>query len=512
MKILTASQLRTIDRNSGNTLMLMENAGTRVVEAIEERFENLEELQVYVLCGKGNNGGDGFVIARLLIERGCTPHVLLFAREQEIEGDASTNLARLKSAGERPVVILSEKEWNEFGCEEETALVVDALLGTGVDRPVEGFYRAIIESLPKCFPAATVLSVDVPSGLSADRGDLIGPAVQADLTITFTALKPCLVFPPAHKRAGDVIVADIGNPLDLVTAPQHYMNLNTPAEFPAALHRREQNSHKGDYGKVLIVGGSRGKTGAAVMAGQAALRSGAGLVTVATPLNCLPIVAASMPELMTEPLEETASGGIANISLAALLEARTVLGIGPGIGTHSETRLFVRAALRDCAVPAVIDADGLHAFSRHLEELRGSPERPVVITPHPGEMAQLVGREIPFVTEHRVDLARDLAMKQQLHVVLKGFRTVVALPDGRVFINATGNPGMATAGMGDVLTGMISGAIAQRNLGAFAERVLLAVHLHGLAGDLAAEAIGEEALVATDLLYYIGDAWEEIRE
>jgi NAD(P)H-hydrate epimerase len=219
-----------------------------------------------------------------------------------------------------------------------------------------------------------------------------------------------------------------------------------------------------------------------------------------------------MPELMTEPLEETPAGTIANVTLANLLEGKTVLGLGPGIGTHAETAQFARSALRNSAVPIVLDADGLNAFAGHLEELRSAPDRPVVITPHPGEMARLTGREITFVNNNRVAIARELAVKQQLHVILKGFRTVIALPDGRVYINATGNPGMATAGMGDILTGMLSGSIAQQNLGTFAERVLFAVHLHGLAGDLAAEEIGEEPLVATDLFYYIGDAWEQIRE
>src|SRR4030095_14503852 len=311
MKILTANQLRTIDRLSGDTLTLMENAGTRVVETGEERFENLDDLQIYVLCGKGNNGGDGFVVARLLVERGCTPHVLLFARESDITGDAATNLARLKAVDESPTVILNEEDWAEFGGEEEPALVIDALLGTGITRPLDGFYRAVIESIPDLFPAATILSVDLPSGLSADSGEVLGAAVQADLTVTFTALKHCLVFPPAHKYAGDVIVSDIGNPEELVLAPEHKLNLITPEAFPEALHRRREDTHKGDYGKVLIVGGSRGKSGAAAMAGQAALRSGAGVGAGATPSSCLALVAAAMPELMTEPLEETSAGTIA---------------------------------------------------------------------------------------------------------------------------------------------------------------------------------------------------------
>ena len=512
MKILTASQLRTIDRLSGDTLALMENAGTRVLETIEERFGDLEHLQAYVLCGKGNNGGDGFVVARLLTERGCVPHVLLFANESEITGDAATNLLRLKGLGESPIVILSEAEWAGFGCEEEAALVIDALLGTGLTRPVEGFYRTIIESLPECFPEATVLAVDIPSGLAADSGTPIGPAVQADLTVTFTALKPCLVFSPANTFAGDVIVVDIGNPPELLHTPSHNLNLITSDLFPGIFHRRREDTHKGDYGKVLIVGGSRGKSGAAAMAGQAALRSGAGLVTVATPSSCLPMVALSMLELMTEPLEETASGGVAEVSITSLLRGKTVCALGPGLGTDPKTQAFIRSAFRDCGVPIIVDADGLNAFSEAPRELQGSDQRPVVITPHPGEMSRLIGRDIAFVNGNRVDVAREFAARQGVYVVLKGFRTVIATPDSQVFINATGNPGMATAGMGDILTGMLAGIVAQEELGTFQERVLFAVHLHGTAGDLAAEDIGEESLVATDLLYYVGDAWEQIRE
>lgn len=512
MKILNASQFRSIDRLSGDTLMLMENAGTRVVETIEDRFENLDDLQLYVLCGKGNNGGDGLVVARLLIERGYTPHVFLFAREQDLAPDAATNLARLTALGEPPTVVLEEAQWADFGCEEEAALVVDALLGTGVTRPVEGLYRFVIESLPECFPDATILAVDIPSGLSADSGEVPGCAVQADLTVTFAALKRCLVFPPAHKFAGDVLVADIGNPDNLLDASEHNLNFITPESFPDALHRRQEDTHKGDYGKVLIVGGSRGKTGAAAMSGQAALRSGAGLVTVATPLSCLALVAASMPELMTEPMDETASGTAANVSLAKLIEGKTVLGIGPGLGVHPDTQAMVRTAVREIQVPIVLDADGLNAFAGFAKELRGSSARALVITPHPGEMARLIERDIAFINSNRIEVARDFAVKQQVFVVLKGFRTAVAMPDGQVFINGTGNPGMATGGVGDILTGMLTGILAQESLGTVSERVLFAVHLHGLAGDLAAEEIGEESLIATDLLYYIGPAWEQIRE
>jgi NAD(P)H-hydrate epimerase len=219
-----------------------------------------------------------------------------------------------------------------------------------------------------------------------------------------------------------------------------------------------------------------------------------------------------MPELMTEPLEETKSGSIANVSIAPLLRGKTVCALGPGLGTDPETQAFVRRTFGECVVPVILDADGLNAFSEARGDLRGSDQRPVVITPHPGEMARLIDRDITFINENRIDVAREFASRQNVHVVLKGFRTVVATPNSEVFINATGNPGMATAGMGDILTGMLAGIVAQSELGAFYERVLFAVHLHGSAGDLAAVEIGEEPLIATDLLYYLGDAWEQIRE
>jgi len=496
MKILTAAQLRSLDARSGDTLALMETAGARVVAAIEERFEDLPNLKVCILCGKGNNGGDGFVVARMLLDRGCIPRVALLARPQDITGDAAVNLKNL-----RPSIIQSDAEWNAFTRNNNPGLVVDALLGTGLTRPVEGLYRHVIESLPERFPDAAVFSIDVPSGLSADSGEIIGPAVRADVTVTFSALKHCLVFPPAHKWAGDIVVADIGNPPQLLDSPEHNLNLITPDSFPRARHRRDEDTHKGDYGKVLIVGGSLGKSGAAAMAGQAALRAGAGLVTVATPASCLPIVAASMPELMTEPLEWP---------LKSVLDGKTVMAIGPGLGLDPHTQASVRQAVRDALIPIVVDADGLNSFVNHLEDL-DSDGGDIVITPHPGEMARLIDRNVEYVNSNRIQVATSFAVKHSLYLVLKGFRTVVATPDGAVYVNSTGNPGMASGGMGDILTGMMAGILGQNRLGRLTERVLLAVHLHGLSADLAAEEIGEEPLVATDLLYYLGAAWKRIR-
>jgi NAD(P)H-hydrate epimerase len=512
VKVLRAEQLRKIDMLSGDTLTLMENAGSRVVEAIEERFGDLGELRVDILCGKGNNGGDGFVVARQLVDRGCSPRVALLAGEDEIAGDAAVNLKRLEDAGCSPVRISDPDDWEQFVGDGHAELVVDALLGTGVTRPVDGLYRTVIEGLRSCYPDAKVLSVDIPSGLAADNPQPIGPAIQADLTVTFTALKHCLVFPPAHRFAGDIIVVDIGTPTELLAVPEHQLHLITAEEFPDALHRRSEDTHKGGYGRVLVVGGSRGKSGAVAMAGQAALRSGAGLVTVATPSTSLSIVASSMPELMTEPLQETTDGGVANISVEALLKGKSVLALGPGLGIHEDTQSFVRRTVSTAEIPIVLDADGLNAFVGRTSELRGSAKRSIVVTPHPGEMARLIGRPIDEVQSNRLEVSRQFAVQHEVFVVLKGFRSLVATPDSRIFVNDTGNPGMATAGMGDILTGMIGGILAQETLGTFLQRLVFAVHLHGFAGDLAAEEIGEEPLVATDLLRFIGAAWERLRQ
>jgi len=496
MRILTPAQIREVDRLTTErygipSLILMENAGMRVTEVLEDRFEDLENLTVAILCGKGNNGGDGFVVARQLIQKGCFPFVVLFGEENDVKGDAQTNLNILKALGYPPTVILTEQDWYEEKAELLDAdVVVDALFGTGARRPIEGLYRTVIESIDQDFSRAEVVAVDVPS-----------PGVSADVTVTFSALKPSLVFYPDCVDAGDVILADIGNPPELIEAENHTLHLIEPRELPP----RRLDSNKGTYGKVLIIGGSRGKSGAAAMAGQAALRAGAGLVTVAAPRSILPTIAVTMPELMTEPLDETADGTIANKSVSDLMKGKTVVAIGPGLSTFPETVAFVSRTRSECEAQLVIDADGLNALVGFDGDLNGA-----VLTPHPGEMARLIRSNIEKVTQNRIEVASEFAKRRNAYVVLKGYRTVIAAPDGSVYVNPTGNPGMATGGTGDILTGMISGILGQAHLGSFVERLCLAVYLHGLAGDLAAKEVGEESLVATDLLRFLPKAWENV--
>lgn len=501
MKILTPEQIREVDRISIEHygipgIVLMENAGMRVVEVLEDEFDNLEELTVGILCGKGNNGGDGLVIARQLIQKGYYPFVFLFASETETKGDAKTNLNILKAIGYPPTIITNRDDWNEEKMELLDAdIIVDALLGTGARKPVGGLYGEVIDNLTEDFPRAAIVAVDVPS-----------PGVEADITVTFTALKPVLVLPPDFENAGEIILADIGNPPQLVESDEYKLNLI----FPRNLPERAEDTNKGTYGKVLIIGGSRGKSGAAAMAGHAALRSGAGLVTVATAANVLQVIAETMPELMTEPLAETSEGTVANQSISHLLAGKTVLGIGPGLTTFAETSAFVRRVVDECTIPIIVDADGLNAFAGFEKQIQGEG-KDIIFTPHPGEMSRLIGKDVEHVLANRIEVARNFAIEHKVYVVLKGFRTVVATPDASIYINPTGNPGMATAGTGDVLTGMIAGILGQEHLGSFIERICLAVYLHGLAGDLAAEEIGEESMIATDLLRFLPQAWENLR-
>jgi hydroxyethylthiazole kinase-like uncharacterized protein yjeF len=521
MKILTAAQIRAIDRLSTEKfgvpgILLMENAGMRVVEALEARFENLEEQSIAILCGKGNNGGDGVVVARQLIQRDCYPTVFLFASPEDVSGDARTNLDILTAIGHPPVVIGSEEEWERERLEIIDAnIVIDALLGTGLSKPVDGLLRSVVAGLRDFCPGAMIVSIDLPSGCDADSANLAGPSVEADLTVTLTAPKPCLVLPPAHEMAGEVVIADIGNPRELFEDDGFDVNLLLPDSFPDVAFVRDDVTHKGDYGRVLVIGGSRGKAGAAAMSGRAALQSGAGLVTVAASESAASTVANHMAELMVEPLPEGAAGTISPAALdygrlSSIIEGKSIVALGPGMGQDQGTIDLVRTLLPRFTVPLILDADGLNAFEGCTGELRDLAF-PVILTPHLGEMSRLVGLDVAEIERDRIGVARNFATDHELYVVLKGFRTVIASPDGTVFINPTGNAGMATAGSGDILTGMIAGTLAQSRLGSFEERLCLAVYLHGLAGDLAADEVGEEGLIATDILQFLPEAWNELR-
>jgi len=507
MKIVSAAEMREIDRATSErfgvpSLTLMENAGSAVANFVLSDYPGAH--RVTIVCGKGNNGGDGFVAARKLSEAGRAVRILLLCDPQELRGDAAAMFQRLSIAPR----IVREAGDLERGEDEETFaadLIVDAILGTGFRPPVSGLYAAAIQKINAGH--APVVSVDIPSGADADAlHPASDPMARADAVVTFTAPRPAHVF--AGITDGPTVISPIGSPPEAIDSHLG-LNLSSQADFAPLLARRPRESNKGSYGHVLVIGGSLGKAGAAAMAGFAALRAGAGLSTVATARSVLNTVAGFHPELMTEPLEETGAGTISPQAfktghLDALAEKKTVLAIGPGISRNQETVEFVRSAVQRYNTTMVLDADGLNAFEGAVEMLSGRAHQ-LVITPHPGEMSRLTGLRIAEIQANRIDVARKFAREHRLTLVLKGHRTLIASGDGTIWVNPTGNPGMATGGTGDVLTGMIAGMIAQHP-----DRVLeataLAVYLHGLAGDLANKDLAENSLVATDLIRYLPKA------
>jgi NAD(P)H-hydrate epimerase len=517
MKILTGSQMREVDllttqRFGIPSLLLMENAGSGVVREMERHFGSLKGERIAVLCGKGNNGGDGFVVARHLSMHGYQPQVVLFALPDELKGDARVNFEILKNMG-IPIQTALEQELpgeklGQFFNALHPTLVIDGLLGTGIRLPVSGYLARVIQqlqSLPR------IVAIDIPSGLECDclsfeTKELTAPT--ADLTVTFTAPKPSHIFPPAANHSKRWVVIPIGTPKELLSDPRFWLNYLTELEAAQILSKfkRRPDSHKGDFGHVLAVCGSVGKTGAASMTAQSALHAGAGLVTLALPSPCLPVVAGQTLEIMTEPLEATEVGSVSTKAfdygkIEALLKGKDVVAVGPGLGTHPETVEFVRRLLQETNLPLILDADGINAFSGKTDLLNGKDRR-LILTPHPGEFARLIGVSAQNVLTDRIELAREFALKHQLHLILKGHRTVYAPPSGQLYINMTGNAGMATGGSGDVLTGMLAGLVGQ-SLGMcvpLEEVIPLTIYLHGLAGDLAKEAQGEQSLVASDII------------
>ena len=523
MKILMAAEMRDVDRLTIEqagipSAALMENAGAGVAGFCAERFPRLLSRRIVVLCGKGNNGGDGFVAARHLRAMGARPEVWLLGKPGESRGDAAANLARWRELSAEITQIDCAEEWYRSKASLHGAqIVIDALLGTGLQGAVEGWLAEVIADVNALRPGAKILAVDIPSGLPSDSGEAPGPAIRADFTVTFTAPKRGEVIAPGSDFVGELRVVEIGSPAALVeSSSKSRLRWLAPDEFTSVPLRRAVAGNKGDYGHALVVAGSRGKSGAAVLCGSAALRVGAGLVTVGTADSALDSVAAHTPELMTAPLASTEAGSIAlrsreNGKFAELLKKKTVLAMGPGLTTQPETQEFVRQTVRECSVPLVLDADGLNAFDGRADELRAHATEHLAMTPHPGEMARLAACSIKEVQSNRIGVATRFAAEWNAWVVLKGYQTVIAAPDGRAWINSTGNPGMATGGTGDVLTGMLAGLIAEFGAARWEQALTFGVYLHGLAGDLAAAELGEESLIAGDIIRFIPAAWRKIR-
>lgn len=507
MKILTAAQMREIDRQTVEagvpSLLLMENAAHRVVEFLGREYGPFEAHRIVVLCGKGNNGGDGLAVARqiLTVSRPRSLDVVLAAEPAEMIGDTAVNLKALEAIGCRI-------GWEITTDMQRATLVIDALLGTGLRGAVEGRAKEMIAAINDGFPDAKVVAVDLPSGMASDTAENEGPCARADATVTFTAPKFCHVLAPNCDRTGKLAVAPIGTPVSILADPRLWLSLMEPEWFQPLFEARLRGSHKGDFGHVLVVAGALGKTGAAAMAGMAALKSGAGLVTVASAASAVPLIAQSQVELMTEALPQTEFGSISSRAYAQvelLAQRASIVALGPGIGTQPDTVTFVKTMYDRMPLPTIIDADGLTAIPGPFIR----PGGPRILTPHPGEMARLCSSTTAQVQADRIGAARNYALHRGVTVVLKGQRTVIAFPDGRVWINPTGTPAMATAGSGDILTGLMTGLMAQfPNEADYA--IGAAVWLHGRAGELGAAKLGEKALVATDLLHFLPEAMREL--
>jgi NAD(P)H-hydrate epimerase len=517
MEVLTGEQMRRVDRGAIDglgipSLDLMEAAGRGVAAALVKDYPAIAASRVLVLCGKGNNGGDGLVAARHLAHAGIASRVLLLASADRVKEDPASNLRRCREAGIEVEEIVEERDWDRVRGEvTASAVVVDALLGTGVKGGARGLLGSVIAHINAS--GARIVSIDLPSGLDADGTRVEGPAVRAERTYTLCRPKLPFVQRPASDHVGRWSVVPIGIPDACVAAVRPAIEWIDEDAARRLVPPRPADSHKGTYGHLLVVAGSRGKSGAAVLVARGALRSGVGLVTVGTPSSAQPLVAAQQAEIMTIPLPERGGELSGRAAAPALrhLASRDALAIGPGLGTGAETRSAIRRIVARRSCPVVVDADGLNAFpptARRGTDLRAGAAA-MVITPHPAEAARLLRTTTATVQEDRLASARRLSRETSAVVVLKGHRTVVASPDGSTAVNSTGNPGMATGGTGDVLTGVV-GALLARGLPPF-DAARLASYVHGDAGDRAAAERGTDGMIAQDLLDQLQAAMRQLR-
>ncbi|MBA2737898.1 MAG: NAD(P)H-hydrate dehydratase [Pyrinomonadaceae bacterium] len=537
-KILTAEEMREVDRLTTEkygipSILLMENAAHAAARVITKKLGGSVSRRYFlILCGKGNNGGDGAVLARILWTQGATVRVYLFGFEvDETKGDARINFEALKKIAESEEANLPDS--NQLYLYENTEsdyfdpssitedCVVDALFGTGLTRPLEGEVKKIISSLLKCreeLTLSTLVSIDLPSGLNADFGDPIGEIFQADLTVTFTAPKPANILAPASSFNGELVVVNIGSPQELIDNSPSKLFLAEKKEARYWLEKTKftSASYKNKRGHALVVGGAKNYAGAAILAGNAAIVSGIGLATVAAPESVHNAIASRMlPEVMTRSVAETPNGAIAYEAVDEILEfiegKIDAVAVGSGMSSSEEsTRKFVREFVEKRKTPVVIDADGLNSLAPF--DLQGSDELPLILTPHEGEFLKLLGTKDKEAIKDRVKAARDFAGKYNVILVLKGERSLIAAPDGTVVVNPTGNSGLGKAGNGDTLAGIIVGFVAQAaqmKVNIF-ETIVAAVYIAGIAGDIAAGKFGKRSMLATDVRECLRDAFREI--
>jgi NAD(P)H-hydrate epimerase len=508
MKVATAEQMQELDRKAIETyripgIVLMENAGRGAAEVISNAFPDILKKRVAIIAGKGNNGGDGFVIGRYFLNRGIPVKAFLLADPKVLRGDAETAFQIFLRMKGEVIPIPSSKDYQKVKRDlEKFDLLIDSIFGTGLDAEVRGYYREVIDHLNTL--QKPMVAVDIPSGLDANTGKPLGTAIRASLTVTFGLPKVGQLISPGIDYVGTMKIIDIGIPRRLVEEEKFQTYILEDEDIRKWLSMpRHPDTHKGDYGHLLVIAGSVGKTGAAAMACEAALRMGAGLVTLAIPKSLNGIMEMKLTEVMTEPLPETPKQTLslrAFNSILRLCENKKALIVGPGIGTFKETQSLILKLIKTLDLPIVLDADGLTALATQPKIIPAT-NRSLILTPHPGEMARLIGSTAKEIQENRIGISRKFSQSQHVHLVLKGHRTLIASPKGEIFINPTGNPGMASGGTGDVLAGMIGGLICQ-GFGIL-PCLQISVYLHGLAGDEVAREKGEKSLVATDLIQKI---------
>jgi hydroxyethylthiazole kinase-like uncharacterized protein yjeF len=506
--------MRALDRLAIDTygipgVVLMENAGAQVTRILWQEFPDLSARRVAVLCGQGNNGGDGFVIARYLHNARVSVQVFIMGEPENIRGEARTHLEMLMHVGVVPQGLNTPKSAQAVSAQlANYDILIDALLGTGLKAGVSGVFQQIITAMNAC--GRPIVAVDIPSGLGADVGTLLGDHVQAHLTVTMALPKRGLLLYPAAEHVGKLVVVDIGFPAAVREHESVHCHVLEPQRIASQLVGRAADTHKGSYGHLLIVAGGLGKTGAGVLASLAALRSGAGLVSYALPHSLNAAMEAKLTEVMTIALpeaEEGVLGADAAKRIAEWVEGKDALILGPGLGTHPETVRCVHDILRQVRLPVVLDADGLNALAVD-PQTPGDIRAPLILTPHPGELARLRRTTTATIQADRLTAARETAQAYHAIVVLKGAHTIIAEPEGTLYFNLTGNPGMATAGSGDVLSGVIGALLGQGYTPSLAARI--GVHIHGLAGDLVATTLGERALIAGDLIDMLPRAFQQI--
>lgn len=514
MRLVKANEMREMDSITINELgipgcVLMENAGRGAVRYFLEHFRPAQDSLVLVLCGPGNNGGDGYVISRYLHEKGFRVRVLLLGAREKIKGDALLNLHIIQKLSLDIIDVSTEEKWKRHRRLLKNAdYLIDAILGTGLNSDVRGLFKTVIEDVNRS--GRPVMAVDIPSGLNADSGSVMGTAVRAELTVTFGFPKLGQVIFPGASCVGRLVNIDIGIPGDVQNRVEERYRLSTPSDFVHLLYEGTPDIHKGRRGHLVVIAGSPGKTGAATLSSLGALRAGAGLVTLCVPESLNPVLEEKLTEAMTLPLPETDEKTLSMRALDKILEfveGKSAIAIGPGLSTHPETVTLVRNILRRVNLPVVIDADGVNALSG-ADDLIKKLGKNAILTPHPGEMSRLINKPTHVIQADRVKVAEDFSSRYGCYLVLKGARSVISTPEGRVYINPTGGPVLSSGGSGDVLTGLIGGFLAR------GFPILLAgiagVFIHGLAGDLMAQEAGQAGIYAGELLDVIPSIMNEL--